>query len=72
MIVLDLEWNSGRKNSGFDEILQIGAVRIPALGAPIVDTFNIYVTAGASNAAHRSRRSVNFQSLFVRTDEGRY
>lgn len=52
MIVLDLEWNSGRKNSGFDEILQIGAVRIEALGAPVVDTFNIYVKPQVHRTLH--------------------
>ena len=43
MIIFDLEWNRGYDKKDLDEILQIGAVRIPGLGQPIQDTFNIYI-----------------------------
>ena len=39
MIILDLEWNSGADSTRFDEILEIGAVRIDVLGGRIQDTF---------------------------------
>lgn len=40
MIVLDLEWNRGYDKKPLNEILQIGAVRIPHPGGPVVDVFN--------------------------------
>lgn len=43
MIVLDLEWNHGYGKKPFNEIFQIGAVRIPGLGGPILNTFNAYI-----------------------------
>lgn len=43
MIILDLEWNSGCGAECFNEILQIGAVRINQLGGKIVDTFCVYI-----------------------------
>lgn len=43
MIVLDLEWNRSYDKKALDEILQIGAVRVEALGGPIADTFNIFI-----------------------------
>ena len=52
MIIIDLEWNSGSDYSGFDEILQIGAVRIKALDGSILDTFNIYVRPRGNTALH--------------------
>ena len=52
VIIIDLEWNSGSDYSGFDEILQIGAVRIKALGGSILDTFNIYVRPRGNTALH--------------------
>lgn len=52
MIVIDLEWNSGSDYSGFDEILQISAVRISALGGCILDTFNIYVKPQVNTTLH--------------------
>ena len=52
MIIIDLEWNCGSDYSGFDEILQIGAVRIKALGGSILDTFNIYVRPRGNTALH--------------------
>lgn len=52
MIVIDLEWNSGSDYSGFDEILQIGAVRISAFGGCILDTFNIYVKPQVNTTLH--------------------
>ena len=42
MIVLDLEWNSGVGGERFEEILEIGAVRIDALGGKIQDTFQAF------------------------------
>ena len=52
MIIIDLEWNSGSDYSGFDEILQISAVRISALGGCILDTFNIYVKPQVNTTLH--------------------
>ena len=52
MIIIDLEWNSGSDYSGFDEILQIGAVQIKTLGGSILDTFNIYVRPRGNTALH--------------------
>ncbi len=46
------EWNCGSDYSGFDEILQIGAVRIKALDGSILDTFNIYVRPRGNTALH--------------------
>ena len=43
MIIFDLEWNRGYDTKSLDEILQIGAVRIPGLGQPVTDTFNVYI-----------------------------
>lgn len=43
MIILDLEWNNGCGEERFNEILQIGAVRVNRLGGKIVDTFCIYI-----------------------------
>ena len=43
MVVLDLEWNSGRYGGKLNEILQIGAVRLDHLGGQILDTFCAYV-----------------------------
>lgn len=50
MIILDLEWNRGYDGKPLDEILQIGAVRLAGLGAPIDDTFNAYIRP----AVHKS------------------
>ena len=52
MIVIDLEWNSGSDYSGFDEILQIGAVRISAPGGCILDTFNVHVRPCVNTTLH--------------------
>ena len=52
MIIIDLEWNCGSDYSGFDEILQIGAVRIKTLGGCILDTFNIYVKPQVNTTLH--------------------
>ena len=52
MIIIDLEWNSGSDYLGFDEILQISAVRISALGSCILDTFNIYVKPQVNTTLH--------------------
>ncbi len=43
MIVLDLEWNRSYDKKKLNEILQIGAVRIPCIGGRILDTFNLYI-----------------------------
>jgi inhibitor of KinA sporulation pathway (predicted exonuclease) len=44
MIILDLEWNTGYGAAvRLDEILQIGAVKVEKLGAPIADTFCAYI-----------------------------
>ena len=51
-LIIDLEWNCGSDYSGFDEILQIGAVRIKALDGSILDTFNIYVRPRGNTALH--------------------
>ena len=42
MIVLDLEW-SQPYGGGMEEILQIGAVRLDHLGAPLSGRFNVYI-----------------------------
>lgn len=42
MIVLDLEW-SQPYGGGMEEILQIGAVRLDHLGAPLTGCFNVYI-----------------------------
>ena len=52
MIIIDLEWNCGSDYSGYDEILQIGAVRIKTLGGCILDTFNIYVKPQVNTTLH--------------------
>ena len=52
MIVIDLEWNSSSDYSGFDEILQIGAVRISAFGGCILDTFNVHVRPCVNTTLH--------------------
>ena len=52
MIIIDLGWNCGSDYSGFDEILQIGAVRIKALDGSILDTFNIYVRPRENTELH--------------------
>lgn len=43
VIVFDLEWDQGCGGEPFNEILQIGAVRLTALGGRISGTFNAYV-----------------------------
>ena len=52
MIIIDLEWNCGSDYSGFDEIIQIGAVRMDVFGGSILDTFNIYVKPRVNTALH--------------------
>ena len=52
VIIIDLEWNCGSDCAGFDEILQIGAVRISAFGGCILDTFNIYVKPQVNTTLH--------------------
>lgn len=42
MIVLDLEW-SQPYGGGMEEILQIGAVRLEKMGAPLSGCFNVYI-----------------------------
>lgn len=43
MIILDLEWNRGRDEDDFDEILQIGAVRVERPGGSIAGCFDAYI-----------------------------
>lgn len=43
MIVMDLEWNQGYNAKGPEDILQLSAVRIPALGGRIEGSFNAYI-----------------------------
>ena len=43
MIILDLEWNRSYDKKALEEILQIGAVKIDRLGAPISSQFNAYI-----------------------------
>ncbi len=43
MIVMDLEWNSGRYGGRLNEILQIGAVKMDHLGGRVLDTFCAYI-----------------------------
>lgn len=43
MIVLDLEWNSGRYGGRLNEILQIGAVKLDRLGGRVTGTFCAYI-----------------------------
>ncbi len=43
MIVLDLEWNSGRYGGRINEILQIGAVKLDRLGGRVTDSFCAYI-----------------------------
>ena len=43
VIVMDLEWNRSYDKKKLDEILQIGAVRIDAVGGTIRDTFNRFI-----------------------------
>ena len=52
MIIIDLEWNCGSDYSGFDEILQSGAVRISAFGGCILDTFNVHVRPCVNTTLH--------------------
>lgn len=52
MIIIDLEWNCGSDCAGFDEILQISAVRISAPGSCILGTFNIYVKPQVNTTLH--------------------
>lgn len=43
MIVFDLEWNQGYAPGAIEEIIQIGAVRLSALGGRVEDSFNVYI-----------------------------
>lgn len=43
MIIWDLEWNRGYDNKAVDEILQIGAVKVARPGAPVLDTFSVFI-----------------------------
>ena len=52
MIIIDLEWNCGSDYSGFDEILQIGAVQIKTLGGSILDTFNVHIRPQVNTTLH--------------------
>ena len=54
MIVLDLEWNSGTDDSQFDEILEIGAVRIDTPGGKICDTFQVFCRPQVHTTMHKA------------------
>lgn len=43
MIVFDLEWNNGRGELVFDEIIQIGAVKFDLAAGKITDRINLYI-----------------------------
>lgn len=43
MIVIDLEWNQGHGFGELEEIIQLSAVKISALGGKIEDSFNAYI-----------------------------
>ena len=43
MIVFDLEWNNGRGELVFDEIIQIGAVKYDVTAGKITDKINLYI-----------------------------
>ncbi len=43
MIVMDLEWNSGRYGGRLNEVLQIGAVKLDRLGGQVIDSFCAYI-----------------------------
>lgn len=43
MIVMDLEWNSGRYGGRLNEVLQIGAVKLDHLGGRVLDSFCAYI-----------------------------
>lgn len=43
MIVFDLEWNQGYAPGAIEEIIQIGAVRLSALGGRVEGSFNAYI-----------------------------
>lgn len=54
MIILDLEWNSGADSTRFDEILEIGAVRIDVLGGRIQDTFQVFCAPQVHTTLHKA------------------
>lgn len=54
MIILDLEWNSGADSTQFDEILEIGAVRIDMLGGRIQDTFQAFCAPQVHTTLHKA------------------
>jgi inhibitor of KinA sporulation pathway (predicted exonuclease) len=58
MIVLDLEWNSGYDKTRLEEILQIGAVRLDALGGRITDTFSAYVHPRVHKKLNRTSKAL--------------
>ena len=58
MIVLDLEWNRSYDKIPLDEILQIGAVKIAALGGPILDTFCAFVHPKVHRKLNRTARAL--------------
>ena len=43
MVILDLEWNRSYDKKPLEDILQIGAIRLDKLGAPITDTFSVFI-----------------------------
>ena len=65
MIILDLEWNRGYDKTPLEEILQIGAVRVDAIGGKIVDTFCIFVHPCVHRRLNRTAKTLpELQSAF--------
>jgi inhibitor of KinA sporulation pathway (predicted exonuclease) len=58
MIGLDLEWNSGYDKTRLEEILQIGAVRLDALGGKITDAFCAYVHPRVHKKLNRTAKAL--------------
>ena len=58
MIIFDLEWNRSYDKIPLEEILQIGAVRLEALGGPITDTFNLFVRPCVHKKFNRTAKAL--------------
>ena len=58
MIIIDLEWNRGYDKTPLQEILQIGAVRVEALGGPILDAFTVFIRPRAHKKLNRTAKAL--------------
>lgn len=58
MIIIDLEWNRGYDKTPLEEILQIGAVKLDALGGKITDTFSIFVHPCVHKRLNRTAKTL--------------